>query len=531
MWEKGWKEKTWSELDRDWDIIVIGGGITGAGVFRRAVEEGYTTLLLEAGDFSSGTSSRSSKLVHGGFRYLRNKQYNVTRESVREREWLLREAKGLVKPLGFVMPCPPDPHTARQYALGVIIYDLLAPKWNHRSLNRDQIIKLSPLLEKPGLDCGHLYYDAVMDDSRVVLRLIQEGVSAGGTALNYARVERLLRSTSGQVCGVALRDHSRSNLKDLEIKARVVINATGPWSDDLRAQIGAPSRLRKLRGSHLVFAQSRLNIRDAVTLLHPDDHRAMFAIPWEGCTLVGTTDLDHRYHLAKGEPFATPAEIEYILKAANATFPSLQLTQQDIISTFSGLRPVINTGIADPSKESREHVIWQENGLVTVTGGKYTTFRIMAEAALQKAMEQLSRKVNLGNKKRYFNKPASISGETRVSPESLVYLLGRYGSETTSLLGAAREDENQSIADLPNLWSEVRWAASTGAVEHLDDLLLRRVRLGMLLPDGGMAEMDRIRTIVQPELGWCDARWEMELIRYQNIYQNSYSPAPRGFEE
>ena len=531
MWEKGWRNKIWQQLDTEWDILVIGGGITGAGILRRAVSEGYRALLVEAGDFASGTSSKSSKLIHGGFRYLRNKQFDVTRESVREREWLLKEARGLVTPLGFIMPCPEDKKLKSQFALGVIIYDLLAPKWKHSRLSRSTILQRCPQLAGGDLSCGFLYYDACMDDARVVLRLLRESVASGGAALNYTRAEKLLKSRDGRVCGAVLSDRSAQNLGQKEVSAKVVINASGPWSDDIRSQVDAAPRLRKLRGSHLVFSNERLPIPTAITLLHPVDHRAMFAIPWEGCTLVGTTDLDHRYHLAKGEPFATPAEIEYILKAANATFPSLQLTQQDVISTFSGLRPVINTGIADPSKESREHVIWQENGLVTVTGGKYTTFRIMAEAALQKAMEQLSRKVNLGIRKRYFNKPASISGETRVSPESLIYLLGRYGSATTSLLDAAREDENQSIADLPNLWSEVRWAASTGAVEHLDDLLLRRVRLGMLLPDGGLAKIDRIRTIVQPELGWTDTRWEMELTRYQNIYLNSYSPAPRGFEE
>lgn len=531
MWERGWKKQAWSDLQQEWDIIVIGGGITGAGIFRRAVEDGYKTLLVEAGDFASGTSSRSSKLVHGGFRYLRNKQFNVTKESVREREWLLKEAKNLVTPMGFIMPSPPDRYIAKQFALGVVIYDLLAPKWKHSSLSREQILRLCPALERPELNRGFLYYDAVMDDARVVLRLIREGVAAGGYALNYAKVEGFLRTNKGKVCGVTLRDLSRFNLGSLEITARVVISAAGPWSDELRAELGAPSRLRKLRGSHLVFPASRLNLPHAVTLLHPDDHRAMFAIPWEGCTLVGTTDLDHKFRITTGEPFATPKEIEYLLRAADATFPSLHLEYEDILSTFAGLRPVINTGLADPSKESREHVVWEEEGLITVTGGKYTTFRIMAEAALQKAMEHLPRKANLTIRKRYFAKPPDLHAEHQVSGSTLAYLAGRYGDETTSLLDAAREGENLAIPNLPNLWSEIRWAARTGAVEHLDDLLLRRVRLGLLLKDGALPEMDSIRRIAQPELGWEDARWENEVTRYQQIYDNSYSPSPRGFQE
>ena len=529
MWEKDWRKDAWRELNTPWDIVVIGGGITGAGIFRRAVAEGYRTLLVEAGDFSSGTSSRSSKLIHGGFRYLRNKQYNVTRESVREREWLLREARHLVTPLGFIMPCPPDRHTAQQFAIGVVLYDLLAPKWQHYRLSREKILSICPQLDKPALSKGFLYYDAAMDDARVVLRVIQEAVAAGGTALNYARVESLLRTADGRVCGVALHDFSHSALGSLEVKAGVVINAAGPCSDEIRAELGAAPRLRKLRGSHLVFPAARLPLPHAVTLLHPDDRRAMFAIPWEGCTLVGTTDLDHKFSLHAGEPFTTPAEVEYILRAADATFPSLHLSRADVISSFSGLRPVVNTGNPDPSKESREHVVWEENGLVSITGGKFTTFRIMAEKALQTAVQQLSRKVDFSTRKRYFERLQGLDVVKGLPDEDASYLLGRYGDETLRLLQAAREGENEHIAELPNIWSELRWAARTGAVEHLDDLLLRRVRLGMLLPDGALPEIDHIRRIVQPELGWEDQHWAAEEVRYRKIYNRFYSPAPTGY--
>jgi glycerol-3-phosphate dehydrogenase len=529
MWEKGWRETTWTSLDQEWDILIIGGGITGAGIFRRAVAEGYRTLLIEAGDFASGTSSRSSKLVHGGFRYLRNKQFSVTRESVREREWMLREAKNLVKKLGFIMPSPPDRKISAQFAIGVVLYDLLAPKWEHKTLYKKKLKENCPLLDQMVFNKAYLYYDSEMDDARLVYRMIRETALMGGTALNYTKVTNLMRNKDGKVSGVVINDLSSEKLGDKEVKARVVINATGPWSDEIRRQVGAPARLRKLRGSHLIFSRERLPLKHAVTLLHPIDCRAMFAIPWEGVSLIGTTDLDHTYEIDKGEPFCTAAEIDYILAAGNATFPSLALTQSDVISSFSGLRPVINTGIADPSKESRAHVVWDENGMITITGGKLTTFRIMAEEALAAASPYLPNPIDLSKRVRYFNKLPSLEPKGELLTTELAYLLGRYGEETNQLISAAQKSENQPIETLPNLWSELRWAARTGAIEHLDDLMLRRVRLGMQLPDGGKNILPAIKSICQPELGWDDEKWQAEVTRYLKIYVRAYSPSPEGY--
>jgi glycerol-3-phosphate dehydrogenase len=427
------------------------------------------------------------------------------------------------------MPCPSDIKISSQFALGVVIYDLLAPKWKHNFLSKKKMLRNCPQIESEDLHAGFLYYDAGIDDSRLVLRILQETVADGGTALNYSRVKELLKNREGAVCGVVLRDQSPEGLGDVEIKSRVVINATGPWSDELRNQINAPARLRKLRGSHLIFPQRRLPLKNAVTLLHPRDRRAMFAIPWQGVTLVGTTDLDHSDSLSKGEPFASADEIEYILQAAQATFPSVELTHSDLISSFSGLRPVINTGISDPSKESRAHEVWEEEGLITVTGGKLTTFRIMAEEALQKATPRLSHPVDFSQRKRYFKSLPKINPNGMVLSSEFAYLIGRYGAETMDLLETALPGENEPIGNLSNLWSEIRWNARTGAIEHLDDLLLRRVRLGMLLPDGANKEMKRVRSIAQSELGWDDKRWLQEEARYRNIYQQAYSPAPIGF--
>jgi glycerol-3-phosphate dehydrogenase len=531
MWENGWRESIWNDIEQEWDIVVVGGGITGAGVFRRAVAAGLKVLLLDAGDFAGGTSSRSSKLVHGGFRYLKNKQWSVTHESVREREWLLHEAKNLVTPLGFLMPNFAGANTQKMFAVGVVIYDLMAPKWQHQGMSRQQLITACPQLASERLESGQLYYDAEMDDAHLVHHILREAVAAGGTALNYARAEKVLRAANGRVCGVQVRDTSGRGEHTAEVKAKVVINAAGPWSDELRQQVGAEPRIRPLRGSHLIFTHDRLPLPHAVTLLHPQDHRAMFGIPWEGVTMIGTTDLDHQTTPGAHEPYAQSEEIDYILAAGNATFESAHLTRADVISSFAGLRPIIRSGDEDPSKASRAHVVWEEEGLITVTGGKLTIFRIMAEQALQMAAAALPETPDFSRRVRYFDPLPQGNVPAGMTLKDWTYLLGRYNRETESMLAAAQPGELDHIGPLPNLWAEIRWAARCGGVQHLDDLLLRRVRVGMLLPEGARSEMARIRQIAQPELGWSDAEWQREEERYWRIYRAYYSPAPTGIEK
>ncbi len=527
MWHKGWREHIWSAIDQPWDLIIIGGGITGAGVLRQAVTAGLKTLLVEANDFAFGTSSRSSKLIHGGFRYLRNKQVTVTKESVHEREWILREAPNLVTPLSFLLPNFKRYHfPSWKLGLGVIIYDLLAPKWDHCKYSRVRLLKACPSLNAEGLIKGFQYYDAVMDDARVLLRILREGVQAGGTVLNYTRAERLLRTCHDQVCGVLLRDRVSPGRNTVEVKAKVVVNASGAWSDEVRNQLGQPARLRRLRGSHLIFGRDKLPVNQALTLFHPRDGRAMFVIPWEGATIIGTTDVDHDPALDKKylEPFASEEEIHYMIEALSFVFPGLGLTEKDIVSSFSGLRPVIHTGAAIPSKESRAHALWEENGLVTITGGKYTTFRVMSRQTINRVLARLGQPKKAA-RERIFNPLLDLSSFS-LDPVTLAYLAGRHGNETVQLLAAAEQGELKRIEQLPNLWAELRWAAREEGVEHLDDLLLRRVRLGLLLPDGGRDLLGRIRNIVQPELGWSDERWNEEEVAYLQTWKSYYSPKP-----
>jgi glycerol-3-phosphate dehydrogenase len=541
VWERGWRDRVWSELDRPWDLIVIGGGITGAGILREATRAGLRALLVEAHDFASGTSSRSSKLVHGGLRYLKQGEIKMTFESVRERERLLREGRGLVTQLGFLLPnFAGDRPPPWVFGLGLTLYDLLALQWTHRHYNALDMRGLCPPLNENILRGGYRYFDAETDDARLVLRVIREAVregrrspSGGGVALNYACVENLLRKQSGQVCGVVLRDQAETPRQavSIEVQASVVINATGAWADDVRAHLGQRRKLRRLRGSHLIFPAHRLPLRRAVSFLHPADRRPVFAVPWEGVVVFGTTDVDHSVgQSASGraaletDTAISAGEVEYLLAGLRHAFPSLELGPEGVLSTLSGVRPVVDTGQADPSKESREHVIWNESGLLTVTGGKLTTFRLMAHDALEAVRAHLAGHPRFDARQHMLTEPPASGLSVYLDPAIRLRLLGRYGADMPDLIAAVAPGDLESIGGSVALWAELRWAARAEGVVHLEDLLLRRVRLGLLLPNGGLDHLHRIRAVAQPELGWDDERWEREVTAYSDLWRRCYSP-------
>lgn len=522
MWQRGWREQAWSALDHEWDVVIIGGGITGAGILREATRSGLRAALLEAGDFASGTSSRSSKLVHGGFRYLRNGQIRLVLHAVRERQRLLHEGRGLVNPLGFLLVnyrgdgIPPT-----VFRIGLSVYDLLAFQWGHRHYDAYDIHEFCPYLREENLLGGFRYFDAMTDDARLVMRLIQEAVLDGALALNYARVTQLLKDHKGNVHGVVAEDQSGETKRSLEIKAQVTINASGAWADDLRMQLNKPSRIRKLRGSHLLFSASRIPLRRAVSFLHPFDRRPVFAYPWEGMVILGTTDVDHRAGM-ETDPAISQEEAEYLLEAGQFIFPELALTEEDVISTFSGIRPVIDTGKANPSKESREHILWYENGLLTVTGGKLTTFRLMALDALKRLQRRFPKLQHLDPNQRVLSPVALESlSSSNLPPSTRMRLAGRYGPLTKDIL--ASETDLEPIEGTPYIWAELRWAAGHEAIEHLDDLLLRRVRLGLLLPEGGLKLLPKIQALAGEGLGWSPSRWQEEIGRYRDLWKRSYS--------
>jgi glycerol-3-phosphate dehydrogenase len=524
MWTQNWRDQIWGELDRPWDLIVIGGGITGAGILREAARAGLRALLVEAKDFASGTSSRSSKLVHGGLRYLAQGQLLTTLACVHERQRLLREGKGLITSLGFLYAFfEGDKLSPWVFGAGLAAYDLMGVKWRHRYYQATNLRRLCPYLTGEGLRGGYRYFDAQTDDARLVLRLIRESLGDGGMALNYVRAQGLLKRRDGRVCGVILRDQSPDGGgRTAEAQAAVVINATGPWADRLHGQAGGDSRLRRLRGSHLIFPASRLPLTRAISYAHPRDQRPVFGIPWEGVTLFGTTDVDHRF-ADDDEPSASVEEVDYLLAAAVHAFPQLDLARQDVQATFAGVRAVVDTGRADPSRESREHVLWDENGLLTVTGGKLTTFRVMALDALKKVYARLPGRPRF-RRHTVLEAPGEWpQGSDSLDPITRLRLTGRYAAELPALAAAAAPGELSPIGGSLALWAELRWAARAEGVVHLDDLLLRRVRLGLLLPEGGVSWLPQIQSIVQAELGWDDDRWRLEAAAYRQLWRSCYA--------
>ena len=540
----GWRDRAWDRLDEPWDLLVVGGGISGAGIARRAARLGLRTLLLEQRDLAWGTSSRSSKLVHGGLRYLAQGQVGIVRESVRERERLLRAAPGLVEELGFLMPVYRGAKPGRlMYAAGLTAYDLLARRRTHRRLARAELELLAPRIRTEGLTGGFRYGDAQTDDARLTFRVVQDALAAGATVVSYARAEEVLQA-GGRVVGVTVRDVvGRHGAK--EVRATAVVSATGAWADRLRVRVGAAPRIRPLRGSHLLFTARRLPVYQAVSFPHPADGRPVFAFPWEGVTLVGTTDVDHGEDL-DAEPRISPAEASYLGDALAAAFPALAIRPEDAFATFAGVRPVIGTGRADPSAESRDHALWDDEGLLTVTGGKLTTYDAIARDALGALRPRFAgrfpRDAGVGDPP---IDPVEVSAGPRsaaggmsrpdlacgadLAPETRRRLAGRYGRDLGELLAAAGDDELDPIPGTQEPWAAVRWAARAEGVVHLEDLLLRRVRLGLLLPEGGADVLEGVRAIVQPELGWDDARWISEEAAYRALWASDYAP-PRGPE-
>ena len=517
-----------------WDVVVIGGGITGAGILLEAARRGLKVLLVEQRDFAWGTSSRSSKLVHGGLRYLKQGQFGLTRESVHEREHLLRQAAGLVEPQSFAFGDYAGRKPGkRTFLAGLAIYDRMAGQRARHYYGREEFAALAPNIATDGLRGGMVYMDAKTDDARLVLRVLQEARQYGAVALNYMAVESLL-CDGEETKGVLLRD-GLSGARH-EVRARMVINATGAWADRLRAATQAqPSasastsagaaalrRLRPLRGSHLVLPAWRLPLAQAVSLMHPADGRPVFAYPWEGVTLVGTTDVDHHHDLAQ-EAAISRAECDYLMAALQAQFPQLNLCDADIIATYAGVRPVIDSGKADPSKEARDHALWLENGLLTVTGGKLTTFRVIALDVLKLAAARFPELEGRLEPQPVFAPSSPLRYAPELPPGQAQRLQGRYGVQAQNLVDAAQAGELTIVPGTETIWAQLRWAARCEDVCKLEDLLLRRTRIGIQLHGGGIDILPRIRAICQAELGWDDPRWEQEQAAYLALWQAHYS--------
>ncbi|MCD6487532.1 MAG: glycerol-3-phosphate dehydrogenase/oxidase [Syntrophobacterales bacterium] len=519
------------DLREAWDLVIIGGGITGAGVFREATRMNLNVLLVERMDFAWGTSSRSTKLVHGGLRYLKDGHPLLTKTSVEERERMLKEAPGLVEQVGFLMPVYRGISPGKwSLDIGLILYDLMAHEKQHRFYDTREFSALTPHLKRKGLAGGFRFFDAQVDDARLVLRLINEAVAAGGCALNYTAAREILRNDDGQVAGVVIEDTETLEKKTLSTGA--VINATGAWGEELHPSPDRKRHLRPLRGSHLVFPRSVIPIEQAVTIVHPADNRPVFAIPWEGAVLVGTTDVDYKEDIQK-EPSITEEEISYLLEAIQLFFPSLDVSEDNCVSTFAGIRPVLSEGNLSPSEESRDYVVWKYKGLVTVTGGKLTTFRKMAWDTLKAAKAFLPPVRFIGRRDPVFSPvPDRIPEEDfGLSAQTWRRLYGRYGEAANELAETATMADLKPIPDTLTLWAELPFAAKHEQVRHLSDLLLRRVRIGLLTPMGGKEYIKRVQKLCESSLPWDRKRWKQEIKDYLDLWRQSYSIPNRKKQE
>lgn len=501
---------------REWDVIVIGGGISGAGVACEAARCGVKTLLLEQYDFAWGSSSRSSKMLHGGLRYLAQGHLRLTRNAVLERERYIREIPGLASVMPYIIPLYRGDKLKRwQISVVLAIYDFFAKHKYHRYLSQDQITHLVPGIKNQHLLGGYEFIEGATDDARLVMRVLKEAVAQHAVVRNYSKVVSLMRDNNNQVCGVRVIDTTDGAATvESEIRAKVVINATGAWADKLRNK---DIKIRPLRGSHILFSHERLPLNYVLIVRHPKDGRQVFIMPWMGCTVIGTTDLDHQHSL-QDEPCMTKAEATYLLELGNTLFPAANLTGKDIRSCWAGVRPTIVGNADKPSQLSREHAVWVEDGLYSIAGGKLTTFRIMAHDILMRASDVLPALKQFNPQARYLPEPVTLT-YPNIATDMLERMVGWYGQDALEILQRATPETLQLIPGTPFLRAEVPYILANEAVIHLDDLLLRRLRIGLICEQGGKA----LLPILEKLCGWDATRWQQEVTRYLEIWKQYYS--------
>lgn len=515
------------------DLLVIGGGINGAGIARDAAMRGLRTALVERHDLASGTSSKSSRLIHGGVRYLEHGHLRLVFEACAERAVLLRIAPHLVRPLPFVLPVYRSARVPRwKVAAGMWLYDLLAGFRNvrrHRMLGKQELLGEEPTLRARDLEGGARYFDAQCDDARLVVATARSAAAHGARIATYTRLVSFVRDGDR---AVAAEVEDLATGERALVRATVILNATGPWSDAVR-QLEAPDAPRAVRctkGVHIVVPRSRIGHTDAVTFLSPIDGRVMFALPWGEWSYVGTTDTD--YADAADDVTTTADDVTYLLRSANACFPGAHLTPSDVVATWAGLRPLLDTGDADPDSVSREHRIdVGPAGVLHVAGGKLTTYRRMSAEAVDRACALL--------KKRGV-KPPKGAAATDVEPlpggdafdlsplrplgrdagladATIDHLLKQYGTEAAAIFNLARGDRALAAPlhpEHPAIGAEVVHAARREFAERVEDVLVRRTHLYYETPDQGVAAAVRTAELLGAELGWDEGSLRDEAARY-----------------
>lgn len=504
-----------------WDVLVIGGGATGLGAAVDAASRGYSTVLLEQSDFAKGTSSRSTKLIHGGVRYLRQGHIGLVREALHERGILRKTAPHLVRDLAFVVPRY-DWWEGPFYGFGFKLYDALAGDLGierSKNLTLRQTLARIPTIKQDGLRGGVVYYDAQFDDARLALSLAQTCADLGGVPVNYLRVVRLLKS-KGRIRGVVVRDEDDPSHPRFEIRAHAVINATGVFGDAIRRmdRRAAEPLSRPSQGVHLVLDQSFLAGDSAIMVPHTEDGRVLFAVPWHDRVLLGTTDTG--VPDAKLEPVPLETEINYLLRHA-ARYLARAPKREDVLSMFAGLRPLFSARRGSPTAAlSREHYIEvSDTGLVSITGGKWTTYRRMGADVVDKALESSDL-----TQRKSKTETLRIHGWTTSIPAGA---LSVYGSDAKAI--AAMERPNPEFAQklhprLPHRVSEVVWAARNEMARTVEDVLARRTRSLLLDARASMEAAPLVADVLARELKQNVAWRDGQISAYRKLAER-YLPA------
>jgi glycerol-3-phosphate dehydrogenase len=532
------------ESDR-FDMVVIGGGITGAGVALDAASRGYSVALVEREDYASGTSSRSSKLIHGGLRYLQNFDLGLVREALLERAIMVNLAPHLVHPLALLIPYFEGKTPERVMGAGLSAYDVMATdrvrlptlrrrddgpsleEWSperHRVVDAEEVLELLPALAAREPTAAYLFYDCQTDDVRLVLTVLGEAERYGAVMANRCRVLELIEE-NGRAGGVRCRDEASAN--EFDIRADNVINATGVWADTIRhdevLDAAEVPRIRPSRGTHVTLAYDSLPIKSGA-IVPAGGGRSIFALPWLGRTLVGTTDNDY-----EGDLDHIPADdgdIEYLLGACNEFF-ELSLDRTDLTGAYAGVRPLISTGDSKKSVDisRRAELFETRSGLVTITGGKLTTWRRMAKLAVDRVVEREGREAPCRTQEIPLGEPAGdLPHVEGVDEESLELLAGRYGHAANDVLAMAEERPELArriVPDLPDLLVEAPFAARNEQAATVADALLRRTRLGILaapaLTAPGSPEARAVAEALGAELGWQAAQVDGELEAWLEV--------------
>lgn len=509
------------------DVLVIGGGVTGAGAALDAAARGLSVTLVETRDFAAGTSSRSSKLIHGGLRYLEQMDFALVREALKERGLLLNTlAPHLVRPVPFLFPLQHRVWERAYIGAGIALYDTLGGARTvpmHKHLTRTGALELAPALREDAMTGAIRYYDAQVDDARHTMMIARTAAEQGATVLTRTTVTGLERDGE-RVVGARVLDLETG--REHTIRARSVISATGVWTDDMIKLTGVdfPFHVRMSKGVHILVPRDRLDLHTG--LIMRTEKSVLFVIPWAEHWIIGTTDTD--WALDKNHPTATAADVQYILDHVNALLRE-PLTRADIVGTYAGLRPLMTGASKETAKLSREHAVAEPApGLFVIAGGKYTTYRVMAADVVDAVAARLGGEIPASSTDtlpiigatgyaEMLAAAQSLAAAAGLPAETVEHLLGRYGSLTSELLDLVRTDHTlrQPISGAPEyIAAEIVYAVTHEGALHLDDVLTRRTRISIEVPDRGLAAAPQIARLIAPLLGWDEETTNAEINRY-----------------